>query len=112
MLNPQHFVLDVHMEERNYDEREHDQRRKNYARDKRRKVVQEFLQSSEIPRRFRGIRRMERVGKLLQWSVPHQRQANQNHRQNLDGDHFAEEQFSVRNAFFSRGLGRQLSCTF
>src|SRR5579864_1054711 len=73
VVGPQSAALDVHVEIRNDDQRDDDERRNQDARDKRREEVQQLLKAEEIPRRLGWVGSEQRVGKLLERRVPEKR---------------------------------------
>ena len=87
--------LDVDVEVRNHDQRDHDQSRNQNTRDHRRKVMQHFLQSEKVPRRLGGVGRVRGIGNALKRRVEQKSHAHQRDRQHLNGDDGAEENLRI-----------------
>ena len=64
--------------------------------------MEQFLKAEEVPRRFGGIGREQRIGQLLERSIPEKRHRHQHDGQNLEDNCLAQNQVGVGHQLRSR----------
>ena len=95
LAGPDPFAFDVHVEVGDDDQSDHYQGGNQDSGDEGRKKVEKFLKAEKVPRRLCGIRRKQRIRKLLERGIPEKCDEHHDNNEHLKCDGLADQEMGI-----------------